>query len=277
LPIEIGARTDTGRIRANNEDNYRVVPELNLFVVSDGMGGEAHGEVASAMAVEGVANHCLAAANNLSLPFFGERRPEFGEKTNRLASALRQANRTIHEAAAQNRQHSGMGATLVAAWIEEQRLSLAHVGDSRAYLLRAGALQQLTHDHSLVAEQVRQGILTPQEAETSNLRSVLTRALGPHEEAQVDLNEHALQEGDTLLLCTDGLTRMVTDPEIASTLLTVAAAQAAADRLVELANEYGGEDNTTVVVVRLTADSSGWLGKRQRPKRRHADDDTDAS
>ncbi len=251
-------------MRANNEDKYRVVPELNLFVVSDGMGGEAHGEIASALAVEGVANHCLAATNNLALPFFGERQPDLTEKTNRLASGIRQANKTIYDLAAQNVQHRGMGATVVAAWIDDQRLSLAHVGDSRAYLLRAGAFEQLTADHSLVAEQVRQGILTAQEAEISNLRSVLTRALGPHEQVQVDTGEELLLESDTLLLCTDGLTRMVTDVEIASTLLTQTAAQAAADRLVELANEYGGEDNTTVVVVRVAPAAKGWLGRLRR-------------
>jgi protein phosphatase len=275
LQIEFGARTDVGRVRANNEDNYRVVPELKLFVISDGMGGEAHGEVASALAVEGVANHCLGAANNPSLPFFGERLPELSEKTNRLASALREANKTIHDTAAQNAQHHGMGATLVAAWIDDARLSFAHVGDSRAYLLRDGAFEQLTADHSLVAEQVRQGILTAQEAELSNLRSVLTRALGPHDLVLVDAAERTLQEGDTLLLCTDGLTRMVTDPEIATTLTTLLSAQAAADRLIELANGYGGEDNSTVIVVRIAA-AKGWINRLRGSKGNSNPEDTDA-
>lgn len=275
MQIEFGARTDVGRQRTNNEDNYRVVPELNLFVVSDGMGGEAHGEVASALAVEGVANHCLAGAHDATLPFLGEREPELAEKTNRLGSALRHANRAIYDTAAQNPQHHGMGATIVAAWIEEGRMSLGHVGDSRAYLLRAGTLTQLTSDHSLVAEQVRQGILTEQEAEMSNLRSVLTRALGPHEQVQVDLAEHALQEGDALLLCTDGVTRMVSDAEMTATMTKAATAQAAANRLVELANEHGGEDNSTVVVVRIMPGGGRWLGRLRRPKRKRADGDTD--
>jgi serine/threonine protein phosphatase PrpC len=276
LQIEFGAHTDTGRVRTNNEDNYRVVPELNLFVVSDGMGGEAHGEVASALAVEGVAKYCLGAVKNLSLPFFGERQPELSEKTNRLASALRQANKTIHDAAAQNAQQQGMGATVVAAWIDEARLSFAHVGDSRAYLLRDGALEQITQDHSLVAEQVRQGILTEEEAEISNLRSVLTRALGPHDQVLVDAAERTLQGGDTLLVCTDGLTRMVTDTEIAMTLTTPPSAQAAAERLIELANDYGGEDNCTVVVVRIAPASKGWLNRLRTSKRQTGKDDTDA-
>ena len=144
------------------------------------------------------------------------------------------------------------------------RLSLAHVGDSRAYLLRGGALEQLTADHSLVAENVRRGIMTPQEAETSNLQSVLIRALGSSAEVQVDVSEHALLEGDMLVLCSDGLTRMVTDPEIASTITTVEPAQAAANRLIELANEYGGADNVTVIVVRILQGSNGLLARLKR-------------
>ncbi len=264
MGIEIGARTDVGRVRHNNEDSYRLVPELNLFALSDGMGGEAHGEVASGMAVQTVATHCLEAANNPSAPFFGELHPDLSEKTNRLASAARLANRRIHDAARTNPAQRGMGATLLAAWLDGQRLSLVHVGDSRAYLLRAGALEQLTRDHSLVAEQVRRGLITPQQAEASELQSVLIRALGTQEEIEADADEHLLLDGNTLLLCSDGLTRMVTDPEIASTLLTHPAAQAAADRLVALANEYGGEDNVTVVVLRVTLGPDGLLGRVRR-------------
>ena len=157
-----------------------------------------------------------------------------------------------------------MGTTIVAAWLKNGRLSLAHVGDSRAYLLRGGALEQLTADHSLVAENVRRGIMTPQEAETSNLQSVLIRALGSGAEVQVDVSENALLEGDMLVLCSDGLTRMVTDPEIASTMTTVEPAQAAANRLIELANEYGGVDNVTVIVVRILPGANGLLARLKR-------------
>jgi len=267
LRIDIGARTDVGCVRNNNEDSYRLVPALNLFLLSDGMGGEAHGEVASSMAVETVAAHCLEAANSLSAPFFGEQRPDLSEKTNRLVSAVYLANRKIHESAQSNPKQRGMGATVLAAWLDGQRLSLVHVGDSRAYLLRTGALEQLTSDHSLVAEQVRKGLLTPQQAETSEMQSVLLRALGTGEEVEVDADEHLMLDGDTLLLCSDGLTRMVTDPEIASTLLTHPRAQAAADHLVALANEYGGQDNVTVVVLRVTLGPDGlfnWLRRWSR-------------
>ena len=264
MRVEIGARSDVGRVRNNNEDSFRVVAALNLFVLSDGMGGEAGGEVASALAVESVAAHILEAANNVSAPSFGARQPDLTEKSNRLASAVRLANRKIHKASRDDPAHRGMGATVLAAWLDGQRLSLVHVGDSRAYLLRSGALEQLTSDHSLVAEQVRRGILTPQQADSSTMQSVLIRALGAHEDVDVDADEHILLDGDALLLCSDGLTRMVTDPEIASTLLTHSDAQAAADRLVELSNEYGGEDNVTVVVLRIALDSDGWLSRLRR-------------
>jgi protein phosphatase len=150
-----------------------------------------------------------------------------------------------------------MGATLVAAWIDGPRLSIAHVGDSRAYLLRAGSMDQLTADHSLVAEKVRVGILTPQEADASELQSVLTRAVGTNSSVEVDTDEQALLVGDVVLLCSDGLTRMVTDPEIASLLLTSTSAQESADRLVDLANDNGGVDNATVIVLRVVEKSAG--------------------
>ena len=257
LHIEIGARTDLGRVRKNNEDCYLIDSALQLFVLSDGMGGEAHGEVASNLAVQTVLTHCRQGENSRTTPIFGESRPDVSERTNRLASAIHLANRKVFDTAAANPEQRGMGATIVAAWIDAQRLSLAHVGDSRVYLLRAGSMDQLTADHSLVAEKVRVGILTPQEADASELQSVLTRAVGTNGSVQVDTDEQVLLVGDFLLLCSDGLTRMVTDPEIASTLLTSSTAQESADRLIDLANENGGVDNVTVVVLRVIEKSTG--------------------
>jgi len=267
LRIQAGARTDLGRVRKNNEDCYEIEPALNLYVLSDGMGGQAHGEVASKLAVQTIVTHCQQAENSRATPVFGEPQPDVSERTNRLASAIHLANRKVFEAAAANAEQKGMGATIVAAWIEGQRLSLAHVGDSRAYLLRAGSLDQLTADHSLVAEKVRVGILTPQEADASELQSVLTRAVGTNATIQVDADEQMLLAGDSLLLCSDGLTRMVTDPEIASTLLTSTSAQEAADRLVELANENGGLDNVSVIVLRVLQKSEGMLERLKVWKR----------
>lgn len=257
MHIEAGARTDLGRVRKNNEDCYSIDSSLQLYVLSDGMGGEAHGEVASKLAVQTVLTHCRQAENSRATPIFGESSAEVSERTNRLASAIHLANRKVFETAASNPEQKGMGATIVAAWIEDQRLSLAHVGDSRAYLLRAGSMDQLTADHSLVAEKVRVGILTPQEADASEMQSVLTRAVGTSGTVQIDTDEHVLLVGDFLLLCSDGLTRMVTDPEIASTLLTSTSAQESADRLVELANDNGGVDNVTVIVLHVAEKSAG--------------------
>jgi serine/threonine protein phosphatase PrpC len=262
--MDVGARTDVGRVRDNNEDAYRVVEPLGLYVVSDGMGGEAHGEIASALAIETIVEYCESVLSDPSAPLLIPERPEISARANRLESAVNLANQRIYGSAERNPHQRGMGATVVVAWIEGTKLSIAHVGDSRIYLLRAGELGQLTADHSLVAEQVRQGLITAQQAELSELQNVLTRALGPHEDTLIDAADHQLQPGDTLLLCTDGVTRMVSEEEIASTLLTSTSAQQAADQLIDLANENGGVDNSTAIVVRVPSAPGGVLNKLKR-------------
>ena len=270
MQIVSGAVTDVGRVRTNNEDCFRVVAPLHLFVLSDGMGGEAHGEVASALAVETVVQHCIDGEKNAAVTLYGEPQPGWSDKTQRLSSAAHLANKNIFESAHQHPEQEGMGATLTAAWIDGSRLSIAHVGDSRAYLLRGGSLQQLTSDHSLVAEQVRQGILTPAEADASEMQSVLLRALGSQADIQVDAEEHALIARDILLLCSDGLTRMVIEPEIAGTLQSEPDATQAAQKLVDLANDRGGSDNITIIVVRIGAESKGWFSWLRPGARKHA-------
>jgi protein phosphatase len=261
LLIDASARTDLGRVRTNNEDAFRIEPDLDLYVLSDGMGGQAHGEIASAIAIETIVEHCRESRNDPDITLFGNSRPDLCDRTNRLMSAVRMANRRIFDAAVQDPAREGMGATIVTAWLDDRRMSLVHVGDSRAYLLRGGSFQQLTTDHSLVAEHVRRGTMTPQEAETSQLQNILVRALGTQEQVEVDADEQMLLEGDTVLLCSDGLTRMVTDPEIASILSTEDTAQAAADRLVDVANENGGQDNVTVIVIRALPEAVGLFAR----------------
>jgi protein phosphatase len=261
LRLDACAHTDLGRVRKNNEDAYFMDPELDLYVLSDGMGGQASGEIASKLAVETVVAHCREFKEDSATTWSGEDRPDLCHRSNRLAGAIRLANRKIHESSLQHRSQHGMGATIVAAWLDDRRLSLAHVGDSRAYLFRAGTLEQLTADHSLVAEHVRRGVMTPQEAEASQLQNILVRALGTQEDVEIDLDEQVLLDGDILLLCSDGLTHMVTDPEVASTLATFESAQAAAQRLVELANEYGGQDNVTVIVIRALPEPVGLMAR----------------
>jgi len=267
--IASGGVTDVGRVRSNNEDCYKIVEPLNLYVLSDGMGGEAHGEIASAMAVETVVKHCMDFEANPAAKVIGAVQPNWSTWTKRLSTAVHLANRNIFKSAEENPDQHGMGATLTAVWINGTKLSIAHVGDSRAYLLRGGSLLQLTRDHSLVAEQVRRGILTSAEAEESDMQSVLLRALGAQAEIEVDAEEHTLFPRDMLLLCSDGLTRMVTEPEIAGTLQSESDLTRAAEKLVEMANERGGPDNITVVIVRLEKESKGWFWWLRRGTRKN--------
>ena len=264
MQISSGGATHVGMVRTNNEDCFRIVPTLQLYVLADGMGGEAHGEVASSLAVETVVKHCLEGQENPSAKLFGEAKPGLTPRTQRVLSAIHLANEKVFQSAEDHPEQLGMGATLTVAWIADSQLSIGHVGDSRIYLLRSGALQQLTSDHSLVAEQVRRGILTASEAEQSNLQSVLLRALGTQPEVEVDSEEVALFPGDVLLLCSDGLTRMATEPEIAGTLQSEPQPQRAAEKLVALANESGGVDNVTVIVVSLKPEPKGWFSWLRR-------------
>ena len=267
MQIVSGGVSDVGRVRTNNEDSFRIIEAQNLFILSDGMGGEAHGEVASAMAVETIAKYCAETGESKEdsgVTLHGSALESWGPPTRKLQNAVFQANFEIYKSAQEHPEQRGMGATLTAGWVNGSKLSVAHVGDSRAYLLRAGGLQQLTSDHSLVAEQVRRGILTPQQAEESDMQSVLLRALGAHPEVEVDVDEVDLIPRDVLLFCSDGLTRMVTEPEIAGCLQAETDPGAAAQRLVDLANERGGLDNVTVVVARVQEESKGWFSWLRR-------------
>jgi serine/threonine protein phosphatase PrpC len=259
--IEFGARSDTGCVRENNEDSYRVAPEMSLFVLSDGMGGLESGEVASRMAVDTVLAHCREAEANPSLPFAGEPIQGICGASNRLASAIRLANEVVHRAAQQGAGHRGMGATVVAVRFADERMSVAHVGDSRIYRLRGGELEQLTQDHSFVAEQVRRGQMTAEEAASSTMQNVLVRALGIDPAVKVDVSEELVIEGDTILLCSDGLTRELSDTQIAAVLGECAEAQEAASRLVDLAKQAGGGDNVTVIVLRHAAKPVGAFAR----------------
>jgi protein phosphatase len=264
LRVDIGARSDVGRVHTRNQDCYCVLREPGLFVVSDGVGGHAHGEMASAIAVEAVTTHCLQAVPGSGTPPSRESRAGLSDQTGHLANAVLWANRKIRSAAAKEPTSRGMSATLVAAWLEGERLSLAHIGDSRAYLLRNGALKQLTNDHSLAAERVRRGMVSEREAQNSLSQSVLLRALGTEDRVEVDTHEIILADGDFVLLCTDGLTHMVSDAEIAGALAASESAQIAADQLVAMANHHGGKDNVTAVAIRVCG---GEVGLAQRLRR----------
>jgi protein phosphatase len=232
-------KTDVGRQRSVNEDDLVARPPF--FAVADGMGGAKAGEVASAMATSA---------------FEGE--SDSGEPAEvQLARILREANRRIHDLAVTDESHRGMGTTLTAAKVHDGQVSLGHVGDSRAYLLRDGELEQLTKDHSLVAELERSGQISPEAAEHHPQRSIITRALGPEPDVEVDTYTLTGRDGDVFLLCSDGLTSMVPHGELGSILRSADSLDEAADALVKAANQSGGKDNITVVLFRLADGPDG--------------------
>ena len=232
--VEQAWRSDVGRQRSVNEDDLVVSPPF--FAVADGMGGAKAGEVASAIAAG---------------TFEGE--ADSGEPAEaQLARILREANRRIYELAVKDESHRGMGTTLTAAMVHREEVSFAHVGDSRAYVFRRGELEQLTSDHSLVAELERSGQISPEAAEHHPQRSIITRALGPEPEVEVDTYTVAGRDGDLFLICSDGLTSMISDEEVASILRSSESLEDAGERLVRAANQSGGKDNITVVLFRLS-------------------------
>jgi PPM family protein phosphatase len=261
MEMEFGAQSDIGCVRENNEDSYRVAPEMNLFVLSDGMGGMEAGEVSSRLAVDTVLARCREAEKNPSLPLAGERIEGVSGASNQLASAIRSANEVVYRTAQQGAGQRGMGATIVAVRCTDERMSVAHVGDSRIYRLRGGELEQLTQDHSFVAEQVRHGKMTEEEAGSSTMQNVLVRALGIDPTVEVDVSEELLMENDTVLLCSDGLTRELSDAQIAAVLGKGDEPQATASRLVEMAKQAGGGDNVTVIVLRRAAKPIGAIAR----------------
>jgi protein phosphatase len=225
--------TDTGRQRRANEDSMLARPPL--FVVADGMGGAQAGEVASRLAVES----------------FQDGLPDTANAEGSLAAYARAANVSIHELSQANAEHAGMGTTLTAVYVGTEEVAIAHVGDSRAYCLRDGELLRLTDDHSLVDELIRQGKLTAEEAIEHPQRSVITRALGPEPEVEIDTRSYRARDGDVYLLCSDGLTTMVPDDRLAGILLGHPRLRDAGEALITAANEAGGRDNITVVLLRV--------------------------
>jgi serine/threonine protein phosphatase PrpC len=246
MPLNRGAVTDIGRMRKNNEDRY--LSAGRLAAVADGMGGHRAGEVASAIAMEELA--ALEHAGPWHTP------ADAGEA---LRVVFLAANRRIRETAAKDSDLDGMGTTLVALLEDGDSVHLANVGDSRAYLLRNGELSQVTVDHTLVQELIDEGRLRPEEAERHPQRSIITRALGVESDVEVDLFTYKLLSGDRLLLCTDGLSGVVSEQRIRNVLLRVPDPQRAAEKLVAIANESGGPDNITVVV--LDTDQVGRAGE----------------
>lgn len=233
------AKTDVGRQRHTNEDNFYESPPL--FAVADGMGGAQAGEVASEMAIG---------------EFIEQRDPDQTAEE-QLAQIAQAANRKIWDLAQTDSRRAGMGTTLTAAMLDGQSIAVGHVGDSRLYLYRGGALERMTRDHSLVEEFVRQGKLTPEQAEKHPQRSVITRALGPEKSVEVDSFRIPARAGDVFLLCSDGLSGMVSDRAMAEIVGAAGSCEELAGRLVDAANQNGGRDNITAVLFRIEDDGAG--------------------
>lgn len=237
--VEQTGVSDVGRQREANEDSYVLADPV--FAVADGMGGAQAGEVASRTAAE---------------VFEESAAGDEGTPEQRLTRLTREANRRIHDLSRHDSARRGMGTTLTAAMLCDDGITVGHVGDSRAYRLRDGSLDQLTHDHSLVAELQRSGQLTAEAAEHHPQRSVITRALGPEPDVEVDAHTHTARDGDVYLLCSDGLTGMIADDELAAILRSSGALSDAAEALVRAANQSGGRDNITAVLFRVAEDAS---------------------
>ena len=245
--IEQTGRTDVGRQRTANEDSLAIRPPM--FAVADGMGGAKAGEVASALAVEAVRN-----AGDSDEPV-----------EEQLAAIVRTANRRIYDLAVADESRRGMGTTLTLVKVHDGEISIAHVGDSRAYRMRDSELSQVTRDHSLVAELERSGQITAEAAEHHPQRSIITRALGPEPDVEVDTYTLSGRDGDLFLICSDGLTSMISDAEVTSILRSAASLDEAAEALVLAANQSGGKDNITVILFRLGEDEGGADQTAVRP------------
>ncbi len=257
MTVQVAGKSDVGCVRTNNEDNFGYDTRFDgfgVFIVCDGMGGQAAGEVASKMGVDSVLAYFRSARDG-NFPTVGRTFEGVQPLANALASAIQLANQRIHERASNDTAHAGMGSTIVGALVKGNYVALAHVGDSRIYLIREGKIQQLTNDHSLVMEQVRRGLITLEEAEQSEMQNIIIRALGSEEGVEPDVDEMIARPGDILLLATDGLTKHVKDPHMLELVQKSATLEQACDKLIQAAKDHGGDDNITVVMVKIVEQS----------------------
>jgi len=240
LEIKVYGNTNIGRVRKNNEDAYGIYPDLSLFIVADGLGGHAGGEVASRLAVETIKDGLVSTESY---------RPSV-EIKDRIIEAIRGANDRIIQQANIMYDLKGMGTTVVVVKLEEDNAMIAHVGDSRMYLIRKNKITQITKDHTVVEEYIRLGLLTLQEALYHPNRHMLSRALGVSYDIDVDVADIQIAEGDIIILCTDGLTNMLSEKEILSAITELMPSpEKITDRLITLANNHGGIDNITVITI----------------------------
>lgn len=249
--LDIVRLTDVGQRRDHNEDAIASDAEIGLVVLADGMGGYKAGEVASEIAILTIMAELKEALQDFE---GGQTDPTSGMQAESLLieDAVAKANESIYSISQDQPQCAGMGTTLVVALFTNNKVLVGHIGDSRMYRLRAGAFEQITEDHSLLQEQIKSGLITPEQAKYSNNKNLVTRALGVDPMVELELHEHDVQVDDLYLLCSDGLTDLVTDDEIALTLGTLSAnLELAANQLIQMANDNGGKDNVSVILIRV--------------------------
>jgi len=249
LAVEVAGKTDVGCVRTNNEDNFGFDSRYGIFVVCDGMGGQAAGEVASKMGVDVLLDYFRNQPPAAVKQSLNAQNGSSGVQN--LADAIQLANKTIFEAGQQHNGRNGMGSTIVAALVRGNSLAIANVGDSRIYLVRQGTIQQLTQDHSYVMEQVRRGYITLQQAQQSEMQNIILRALGSEEVVEVDIEDLIALPGDVLIMASDGLTRYVPDEDILKIVQARQGLQQACGELVNRAREGGGDDNITCLLVKI--------------------------
>jgi protein phosphatase len=250
LRIEVAGETNVGMKRTHNEDNFAILEDSGLYIVADGMGGHASGEVASKMAVDSMREFFQATSQDPERTWPYKMDRSKGYEENRLITAIKLANLRIYESAQRDARQRGMGTTIVTMFAVEDGVYVAHVGDSRVYRLREAAIEQLTEDHSLLNDYIKMKRLTPEEIANFPHKNVIVRALGMKDTVKVDTRFEKPRAQDTYLLCSDGLSGPVTDPEMANIVANAPDLKSAASRLIQRANENGGPDNISVVLAR---------------------------
>ncbi len=245
MNVTYTALTDIGRVRSINEDAFLVEPELNLFVVADGMGGHAAGDVASKLALKSLVRSYRAQL--VALKKAAKQRTA----DHVLRRAINTANRKVFNQSNAKSHLNGMGTTIVGILLQDSTAFIFHVGDSRAYLIRQDEIELLTSDHSWVNMQVKQGKLNEEDARHHPLKNVITKALGIHKKVEPDIEMRSIKSGDIILLCSDGINNMLEDNEILGIIIDSSGLDAAAGRLIETANNRGGDDNSTVLLVKV--------------------------
>lgn len=262
--INITGITDEGLLREHNEDSIDYSSELGLLVLADGMGGHKGGEIASAMAVDTIMQNLVSALPEIP-PGATDERTGYSLKSMAIENAIEVANLKIFEASKNNEQYEGMGTTVVVVLFYDNRVSIAHVGDSRLYRMRGELLEQITRDHTLLQELVDRGFYTPREAEKSLNKNLVTRAVGVNPGVDIDLQEDIVLTGDTYLICSDGLTDMINDDLVEDILLNYPDdLQKMCEELIRQAKEHGGKDNVSVVLAQVAKEfpaGSGWLSR----------------